>query len=74
MPRLPGVSQKDAERISMSNMKRPSSSLKQGTIPAPTKKESFTLKEAEEILKRHGARPATPEEIKEAKKFDKPDY
>jgi hypothetical protein len=25
-------------------------------------------------LKRHGARPATPEEIIEAKKFDNPDY
>jgi hypothetical protein len=44
------------------------------SIPVNKKKESFTLKEAEEILKRHGARPATPEEIKEAKKFDKSDY
>lgn len=44
------------------------------SIPAPRKKQSFPLKEAEEILKRHGARPATPEEIEEAKPFDNPDY
>jgi hypothetical protein len=44
------------------------------SIPASRKKERFTLKEAEEILKRHGARPATPEEIEEAKQFDNPDY
>lgn len=44
------------------------------SIPARGNKERFTLKEAEEILERHGASPATPEEIEEAKKFDRPDY
>jgi hypothetical protein len=61
----------------MKNTSKPFSRTKRPvivSIPASTRKESFTLKEAEEILRRHGARPATPEEIEEARKFDNPDY
>ena len=61
----------------MKSTSKPSSRIKRPvivSIPAARKKERFTLKEAEEILKRHGARPATPAEIEEAKKFDQPDY
>ena len=61
----------------MKRTSNPSSRNKQPvvvSIPAAKQKDPFTLKEAEAILKRHGARPASSEEIKTAKKFDYPDY
>jgi hypothetical protein len=61
----------------MKRTSNPSSRSKQPvvvSIPAAKQKDPFTLEEAEAILKRHGARPATAKEIEIARKFDNPDY